>query len=114
MKKMKIHREKIHNKKMICSADAKRRFFGLGIEGKKNVKVEKRSKDADGQKKEVGLGPGTSENRQSSKREKTDERQEWRNAVKYHGVLVHVFVNLVAFLLLREGSGSFSKKPLHG
>ena len=98
MKKMKIHREKIHNKKMIRSADAKRRFFGLGIEGKKNVKVEKRSEDADGQKQEVGLGFRTSENRQSSKCEKTDERQEWGNAVKCHGILVHVFLNRVTYL----------------
>ena len=74
MKKMKIHRKKIHNKKMICSADAKRHFFGLGVEGKKNVKVKKRAEDADGQKKEVGLGFRTSENRQSSKCEKADER----------------------------------------
>lgn len=81
---MNIHREKIHNKKMIRSADAKRRFFGLGVEGKKDVKVKKRSEDADGQKKEVGLGPGTFENRQSSKCEKADERQEWGNAVKCH------------------------------
>jgi hypothetical protein len=81
MKKMDIHREKIHNKKMIRSADAKRHFFGLGVEGKKNVKVKERSEDADGQKKEVGLGPGTFENRQSSKGEKADERQEWGNAV---------------------------------
>ena len=84
MKKMKIHREKIHDKKMIRPADSKRCFFGLGIEGKKNVKVKKRSEDADGQKKEVGSGPGTSENRQSSKCEKADERQEWGNAVKCH------------------------------
>jgi hypothetical protein len=69
---------------MICPADAKRRFFGLGVEGKKNVKVEKRSEDADGQKKEVSLGSGTSENRQSGKCEKADERQEWGNAVKCH------------------------------
>jgi hypothetical protein len=81
---MKIHREKIHNKKMIRSADAKRRFFGLNVEGKKNIKVKKRSEDADGQKQEVGLGPGTSENRQSSKCEKTDECQERGNAVKCH------------------------------
>jgi hypothetical protein len=74
MKKMNIHREKIHNKKMIRSADAKRHFFGLCVEGKKNVKVKKRSEDADGKKKEVGLGPGTSENHQSSKCEKADER----------------------------------------
>ena len=46
--------------------------------------------------------------------EKADERQEWRNAVKCHGILVHVFVTLVVFLLLRKGSESFSKKPLHG
>lgn len=81
---MNIHREKIHNKKMVRSADAKRRFFGLSVEGKKDVKVKKRSEDADGQKKEVGLGPGTFENRQSSKCEKADERQEWGNAVKCH------------------------------
>jgi len=87
MKKMKIHREKIHNKKMIRSADAKCRFFGLGIEGKKDIKVKKRSEDADGQKQEVGLGPGTSENRQRSKCEKADERQEWGNAVKCHCIL---------------------------
>jgi hypothetical protein len=74
MKKMKIHREKIYNKKMIRSADAKGCFFGLGVKGKKNVKVKKRSEDADGQKKEVGLSFGTSENRQSSKCEKADER----------------------------------------
>jgi hypothetical protein len=98
MKKMKIHREKIHNKKMICSADAKRHFFGLGVEGKKNVKVKKRAEDADGQKKEVGLGPGTSEYRQSSKCEKTDQRQEWGNAVKCHGILAHVFVNTATYL----------------
>jgi hypothetical protein len=73
---------------MIRSADAKRRFFGLGVEGKKNVKVKKRSEDADGNKKDVGLGPGASENRQSSKCEKADERQEWGNAVKCHGILL--------------------------
>jgi hypothetical protein len=84
MKKMKIYRKKIYNKKMICPADAKRRFFGLGVEGKKNVKVEKRSEDADGQKKEVSSGSGTSENRQRSKCEKADERQEWGNTVKCH------------------------------
>lgn len=74
MKKMNIHRKKIHNKKMIRSTDKKRRFFGLGVEGKKNVKVKKRSEDADGKEKKVGLGLGASENRQSSKREKADER----------------------------------------
>jgi hypothetical protein len=36
--------------------------------------MKKRTEDADGQKKEVGLGPGTSENGQSSKCEKADER----------------------------------------
>jgi len=74
MKKMKIHREKVHNKKMIRSADSKRCFFGLSIEGEKNVKVKKRSENADGQKKEVGFSFRTSENRQSSKCEKADER----------------------------------------
>jgi hypothetical protein len=74
MKKMNVHRKKIHNKKMIRSADAQRCFFGLDVECKKNVKVKKRSEDADDKKKEVGLGPGTSENRQSSKCEKADER----------------------------------------
>ena len=62
MKKMKIHREKIDNKKMIRTADAKRRFFGLDVECKKNIKVKKRSENADGKKQEVGLGFGTSEN----------------------------------------------------
>jgi hypothetical protein len=74
MKKMKIHREKVNNKKMIRSANAKRHVFGLSVEGEKNVKVKKRSENTDGQKKEVGLGPGASENRQSSKCEKADER----------------------------------------
>jgi len=88
MKKMKIHREKIHDKKMICSADSKRRFFGLGIEGKKNVKVKKRPEDTDGQKKKVGLSLRAFENRQCCECEKADERQEWGNAVKCHGILM--------------------------
>ena len=67
MKKMNIHRKKIHNKKMICPADKKCCFFGPGVEGKKNVKVKKRPKDTDGKKKEVCPGPGTFENRQSTK-----------------------------------------------
>jgi hypothetical protein len=74
MKKMKVHREKVHNKKMIRSANAKRHVFGLSVEGEKNVKVKKRSENTDGQKKEVGLGPGASKNRQSSKCKKADER----------------------------------------
>jgi len=83
MKKMKIHRKKIHNKKMIRAADAKCRFLGLCVEGKKNVKVKKRPEDANGKKQKVGLGLG-----QSSKCEKTNERQERRNAVKCHGILL--------------------------
>jgi hypothetical protein len=98
MKKMKIHREKIHNKKMIRAADAKCRFFGLCVEGKKNIKVKKRPEDANGKKQKVGLGLGASENSQSSKCEKTNERQERRNAVKCHGILLLWFVNPIPYL----------------
>ena len=47
---------------MIRSADAKRRFFGLDVECKKNIKVKKRSENTDGKKQKVGLGFGASEN----------------------------------------------------
>jgi hypothetical protein len=90
MKKMKIHREKVNNKKMIRSANAKRHVFGLSVEGEKNVKVKKRSENTDGQKKEVGLGPWTFENCQNSKCKKADERQKWWNAVKCHGLFPNI------------------------
>ena len=47
---------------MIRAADAKGRFFGLYVEGKKNIKVKKRSENADGKKQKVGLGFGAPEN----------------------------------------------------
>ena len=59
---MNINREKIHNKKMIRAADAKRRFFRLDVECKKNIKIKKRSENADSKKQEVGLGFRASEN----------------------------------------------------
>jgi len=63
VEKMDIYREEVDNEKMIRTTDEQRRFRGFHIEGKKDVKVKKRSEDTDGKKKKIGPGPCPAENR---------------------------------------------------
>ena len=48
MEKMDIYREEVDNEKMIRATDKKRRFRWFDIEGKKDVKIKKRSEYANG------------------------------------------------------------------
>jgi hypothetical protein len=63
MKKVNVYREKINDKKMIYPTDEEGGFSRFDIECKKNVDVEKRTKDADNKKKNIGFRLSTPNNR---------------------------------------------------
>ena len=88
MEKMDIYREEVDNEKMIRTTDKQRRLRGFDIEGKKDVKIKKRSEYADGKKKKVGPGPCPAENRQSPQCEEANQRQQRWNAVESHRILI--------------------------
>jgi hypothetical protein len=75
MKKMDIHRKKIHNKKMVDAADCKCGLRGSDVKGDHDVDVKKRAEQTYNKEQKIGLGPAATQNRQNGQPEKATQRQ---------------------------------------
>ena len=75
MKKMKVYRQKVNNKKMIDTTDRKRRVRRCNVKDAKYVDIKKCAEDANDQKKDIAFGPAAAKNRQNSQAGKAAQRQ---------------------------------------